>query len=182
MCTISNPLVASWKRLASLSFLFALCFSLAAQNGCEDEAGNVYGPYEELVVSDDPCENFTQAARLASRMAAHRVVSEEEEPGIGRVVELRVEPGKPCWVGARGRHTQNSNNRRSNFKKHRNKHNSPKPGCSRRTSSRGRHHCRHTSLRTRPAHPHRPISKSREPRRTDSIRSQSNSASSSETK
>lgn len=59
MCTISNPLVASWKRLASISFLFALCFSLAAQNGCEDEAGNVYGPYEELVVSDDPCENFT---------------------------------------------------------------------------------------------------------------------------
>ena len=45
--------------MASLSFLFALCFSLAAQNGCEDEAGNVYGPYEELVVSDDPCENFT---------------------------------------------------------------------------------------------------------------------------
>ena len=59
MCTISNPLVASWKRLASISFLFALCFSLAAQNGCEDEAGNIYGPYEELVVSDDPCENFT---------------------------------------------------------------------------------------------------------------------------
>ena len=48
-----------WKRLASLTFLFALCFSLAAQNGCEDDAGNIYGPYEELVVSDDPCENFT---------------------------------------------------------------------------------------------------------------------------
>ena len=48
-----------WKRFASLSFLFALCFSLAAQNGCEDDAGNIYGPYEELVVSEDPCENFT---------------------------------------------------------------------------------------------------------------------------
>ena len=45
--------------MASLSFLFALCFSIAAQNGCEDDAGNIYGPYEELVVSDDPCENFT---------------------------------------------------------------------------------------------------------------------------
>ncbi|MGB0509737.1 MAG: PKD domain-containing protein [Flavobacteriales bacterium] len=52
---------ALWKRLASLSFLFALCFSMAAQNGCEDDAGNVYGPYEVLVVSDDPCENFTCA-------------------------------------------------------------------------------------------------------------------------
>ncbi len=50
---------ALWKHVASLSFLFALCFSLAAQNGCEDDAGNIYGPYEELVVSDDPCENFT---------------------------------------------------------------------------------------------------------------------------
>ena len=51
--------IAPWKRLASLCFLFALCFSLAAQNGCEDDAGNIYGPYEELMVSDDPCENFT---------------------------------------------------------------------------------------------------------------------------
>ena len=42
-----------------MTFLFALCFSLAAQNGCEDDAGNIYGPYEELVVSEDPCENFT---------------------------------------------------------------------------------------------------------------------------
>ena len=48
-------------RLTSISFLFVLCFSLTAQNGCEDDAGNFYGPYEELVVSDDPCENFTCA-------------------------------------------------------------------------------------------------------------------------
>jgi len=56
-----NPTLSTalWKHVASLSFLFALCFSLAAQNGCEDDAGNIYGPYEELVVSDDPCENFT---------------------------------------------------------------------------------------------------------------------------
>ena len=56
--TSTQP-TALWKHVASFSFLFALCFSLAAQNGCEDDAGNIYGPYEELVVSDDPCENFT---------------------------------------------------------------------------------------------------------------------------
>jgi len=55
----STPSISLLKRLASIGFLFALCFSLTAQNGCEDDAGNIYGPYEELVVSDDPCENFT---------------------------------------------------------------------------------------------------------------------------
>ena len=55
----STQFTVLWKHVASFSFLFALCFSLAAQNGCEDDAGNIYGPYEELVVSDDPCENFT---------------------------------------------------------------------------------------------------------------------------
>ena len=59
MSLVSVPSIVSWKRLAAFSFLFALCFSLAAQNGCEDDAGSIYGPYEELVVSDDPCENFT---------------------------------------------------------------------------------------------------------------------------
>ena len=59
MRLISTQPTALWKHVASLSFLFALCFSLAAQNGCEDDAGNIYGPYEELLVSDDPCENFT---------------------------------------------------------------------------------------------------------------------------
>ena len=29
-------------RLTSISFLFVLCFSLTAQNGCEDDAGNFY--------------------------------------------------------------------------------------------------------------------------------------------
>ena len=59
MSLVSVPSIVSRKRLAAFSFLFALCFSLAAQNGCEDDAGSIYGPYEELVVSDDPCENFT---------------------------------------------------------------------------------------------------------------------------
>ena len=59
MSLVFVPSIVSWKRLASFSFLFALCFSLDAQNGCEDDVGNIYGPYEELVVSDDPCENFT---------------------------------------------------------------------------------------------------------------------------
>jgi len=50
---------STWRHIVSLSFLVFLGLSVFAQNGCEDDAGNFYGPYEELVVSDDPCENFT---------------------------------------------------------------------------------------------------------------------------
>ena len=50
---------STWRHILSLSFLVFLGLSVFAQNGCEDDAGNFYGPYEELVVSDDPCENFT---------------------------------------------------------------------------------------------------------------------------
>ena len=50
---------STWRHIVSFSFLVFLGLSVFAQNGCEDDAGNFYGPYEELVVSDDPCENFT---------------------------------------------------------------------------------------------------------------------------
>ena len=50
-------------RVHVVALLMAMAFtlSLTAQTGCVDEDGNVYEPYAVLVVSDDPCENFTCA-------------------------------------------------------------------------------------------------------------------------
>ena len=42
-------------------FTMTIGFSLTAQTGCLDDEGNLYEPYAVLVVSDDPCENFTCA-------------------------------------------------------------------------------------------------------------------------
>ncbi len=50
-------------RVHFVALLMAMAFtlSLTAQTGCLDEDGNFYEPYAVLVVSDDPCENFTCA-------------------------------------------------------------------------------------------------------------------------
>ena len=48
-------------HFVALLMAMALTLSLTAQTGCLDEDGNFYEPYSVLVVSDDPCENFTCA-------------------------------------------------------------------------------------------------------------------------